>query len=195
MTPSRPLPEIWYPLAQFLLALRALIRAASPDGFAAIAARVRRELRLTSALVRRYLFAVAYGITLPPPRATRPPADPHTVNSGPGLRRREPAFDPGERPGACRAAHPAGPSAPEPGFQWAVALNSAEAPLAVLRNPLPAARRLAFRFARDKAPPLHELPVPSHVLRAVPPALDALLMRLDALARPDAWAGMHPDTG
>jgi hypothetical protein len=195
MTPSRPLPEIWYPLAQFLLALRALIRAASPVGFAAIAARVSRELRLTGALVRRYLFALAREIALPPPRATRPPSDPHTVYSKPGPRRRGPAFDPGERPGLRRAAHPAGPSAPEPGIQWAVALNSAEALLAVLRNPLPAARRLAFRLARGKAPPLRELPVPSQVLRAVPPALDALLMRLDALARPDAWAGMHPNTG
>jgi len=103
MTPSRPLPEIWYPLAQFLLALRALIRAASPDGFAAIAARVRRELRLTGALVRRYLFAVAYRITLPPPRAAPPRARLRSRRAPGRLPRRA-----SRRTVSARARHPMG---------------------------------------------------------------------------------------
>ena len=45
------------------------------------------------------------------------------------------------------------------------------------------------------APALRELPIPAHILHAIPPDWDAFLMRLGSLARPGAWAGMHPDTG
>jgi hypothetical protein len=195
MAPARPHPELWQPIAQVLLALRALLRAASPDSFAVIAARVCRELRLSGALVRRYLFALARDIALPPLCVPPTRNDPYTRNQAVTPGRRTSRFDPGERPAARRAAPASTPPDPAPAVQWALALNAAEALLAVLRDPLPAARRLAFRLARDKSPPLRELPVPAHILRAVHPALDALLMRLDALARPDAWAGMHPDTG
>lgn len=195
MTPPRPLPDLWQPIAQVLLALRALIRAASPDAFAAIAARVSRELRLCGALVRRYLFALAREICLPPLPARPAKTDPSKPGRVAAPGRGTPYFDPGERSAARRTARAGAPAQSAPGVQWALALNAAERLLSVLRDPLPAARRLAFRLAREKSPPLRELPVPAHVLRAVPPALDALLMRLDALARPDAWAGMYPDTG
>jgi len=121
-------------------------------------------------------------------RAHPPPAPPTP-------RPRTSSFDPGEWPPApATPSHPSG-AEPTPGIEWALALNRAEALLAALRDPLPLARRLAFRLARNTAPPLRELPVRAHVLRAIPPQWDALLMRLDSLARPDAWAGMHPDTG
>lgn len=47
----------------------------------------------------------------------------------------------------------------------------------------------------NTAPALRELTVPAHILRAIPSECGAFLMRLDSLARPGAWAGMHPHTG
>ncbi|MFN3913276.1 MAG: hypothetical protein ACK4OL_14575, partial [Hyphomonas sp.] len=64
-----------------------------------------------------------------------------------------------------------------------------------LRRPLPRAQRHARRLARGAPPRLRERAVPWHVLRALPPALDCLLTRLDGLARPDDWSGLDPDTG
>ena len=80
-------------------------------------------------------------------------------------------------------------------MDWAIALHRTEILLAALRRPLPMARRLARRLARGAPPALHEAAVPWHVLRALPPALDSLLTRLDCLARPDVWSGLDPDTG
>ena len=88
------------------------------------------------------------------------------------------------------------PAAPaNPAVDWALALHRAELLLVALRRPLPLARRLARRLARGHAPSLRDLPVPWHVLRALPPALDSLRTRLDCLARPDHWSGLDPDTG
>ena len=59
-----------------------------------------------------------------------------------------------------------------------------------LERPLPIARRLA----RGAAPTLCDLAIPWHVIRALPPALDILLTRLDRHARPHHWQGIS-DTG
>jgi hypothetical protein len=193
MSNARPHPELWQPIATLLLALRALLRAADPGAFAALSVRALRELRLGGAMLRRYIFILAREIIVPPPRPPAPRAAPRTQPSSP--RPRTFSFDPGEWPPAPGTpSHPSG-AEPAPGIEWALALNRAEALLAALRDPLPLARRLALRLAQGKAPPLRELPVPAHILRAIPPEWDALLMRLDSLARPDAWTGMHPDTG
>jgi hypothetical protein len=39
-------------------------------------------------------------------------------------------------------------------------------------------------------PGLRDLPVPWHIIRRIPPALDVLLLRADQIARPLAWAGL-----
>jgi hypothetical protein len=192
MSNARPHPELWQPIATLLLALRALLRAADPCAFAALSARALRELRLCGAMVRRYVFILAREIIVPPPRRSTPRAAPHTPSEKP--RPRTSRFDPGEWPPARTPPRP-GAAEPAQGIEWALALNRAEILLAALRDPLPLARRLALRLARHTAPPLRELPVPAHVPRAIPPKWDAHLMHLDSLARPDAWAGMHPDTG
>ncbi|MBA3069617.1 MAG: hypothetical protein FP825_14190 [Hyphomonas sp.] len=69
MSPERPLPEFWYPLARILLVLKALLAATAPEAFAGIAARVHRELIYAGAYLRRYLLAIARGLVLPPLRA------------------------------------------------------------------------------------------------------------------------------
>ena len=68
MSPERPLPEFWYPIARMLLVLKALLAATSPDGYGAIAAQVHRELIYAGAFVRRYLLALARDLALPPLR-------------------------------------------------------------------------------------------------------------------------------
>ena len=194
MSPERPLPEFWYPVARILLVLRDLLRAAQPGGYGAIAAGVRRELAWAGAYVRRYLLALARGLVLPPLRL-RAPASPEAAPR-PRVRCRpldrpltlsEPPA-PNRAPGRQRGA----PSPPE--VEWALALQRTETLLAALRRPLPIARRLARRLARGAAPSLRDLAIPWHIIRALPPALDILLTRLDRLARPDHWQGI-PDTG
>ena len=193
MSPERPLPEFWYPVARILLVLKALLLAAAPGGFGRISARVNRELIYAGAFVRRYLLAVARGLVLPPLRA-RAPAVPTSI---PRSRRRPlesplPLGEPPARrrnPGRQRGA----PSSPE--IEWGLALQRTEALLAALRRPLPLARRLARRLTRGEAPRLRDLAIPWHIIRALAPALDILLTRLDRHARPDHWSGLDPDTG
>lgn len=177
-----------------LLVLKALLSATAPEGFAAVSAQVHRELRFAGAYLRRYLLALARQLVLPPPRlrAGAAPAPP-----GPPRERRALSFP------FCLSEPPAAQTppgarlagAPNPQVDWAVALQRAEAMLAALRRPLPLARSLARQLARGAAPVLRDLAVPAWVLRALPPALDCLLTRLDCLARPDHWAGIDPDTG
>lgn len=181
MSPERRLPEFWYPVAQILLVLRALLRAAQPGGYGAIAAGIHRELAWAGAFVRRYLLALARGLVLHPLRLRCRPLDkPLTLSEPPAPKR---------APGRHRGA----PS-PEQ-VEWALALQRTETLLAALRRPLPIARRLARRLTRGAAPVLRALAVPWHVIRGLPPARDILLTRLDVLARPDHWSGLDPDTG
>jgi len=193
MSPKRPLPEFWYPVARILLVLKALLLAAAPGGFGAISARVNRELIYAGAYLRRYLLVVARGLVLPSLRASAPAAPTSTPRSRRRpLERPLPLGEPPARrrnPGLQRGA----PSSPE--IEWALALQRTEALLAALRRPLPLARRLARRLARGAAPTLRDLAIPWHIIRALHPALDILLTRLDVLARPDHWSGLDPGTG
>lgn len=193
MSPERPLPEFWYPVARILLVLRDLLRAAQPGGYAALAAGVHRELAWAGAFVRRYLLALARSLVLPPLRL-RAPASPEGAPR-PRLRCR-PLDKPLalSEPPAPKRAHGRYRGAPSE-IEWALALQRTETPLAALRRPLPIARRLARRLARGHRPVLRALAVPWHVIRALPPARDILLTRLDLLARPDHWSGIAPDTG
>lgn len=194
MSPDRPLPEFWYPVARILLVLKALLAATAPEAFAAISAQVHRELRYAGAYLRRYLLALARQLVLPPPRprAAAAPSSP-----APPRERRTLTFPLclSEPPAARRppGARPAGD--PNPNVDWAIALQRAEVLLAALRRPLPLARGLARQLARGAVPVLRDLAVPAHVLRALPPWMDNLLTQLDCLARPDHWSGIDPDTG
>jgi len=143
--------------------------------------------------VRRYLLAVARGLVLPPLRIRAPAAPSSTPRS-----RRRPLERPlplGESPARRRnpGRQRGAPSSPD--IEWALALQRTETLLAALRRPLPLARRLARRLARGEAPRLRDLAIPWHVIRALHPALDILLTRLDVLARPSLWSGLEPDTG
>ncbi len=198
MSPERPLPEFWYPVARILLVLKALLTATDPGAFASVAAQAHRQLAYAGAFVRRYLLALARTLVLPPLRIRAPTAsNPAGQPEIPPPRRRKldrplPLAEP-PTPKRAPGRHRGEPS-PQM-VEWALALHRAEILLAALRRPLPLARRLARRLARGRAPGLRDLPVPWHVLRALPPALDCLLTRLDCLARPDHWSGFDPDTG
>lgn len=195
MSAPRPLPEFWYPLARMLLVLKALLAAVAPGAFASVSARVHRELRYAGAYLRRYLFALAREVVLPPLRQRPPSAAPAPQAASPHRRPLHTPLALAERPPPPRPRGDRPLPLPCPPVDWAIALRRTEGLLAVLRAPMPVARRLARRLSGAGAPPLRELAVPWHVLRALPPALDCLLIRLDGLARPDAWAGLDPDTG
>jgi len=132
-------------------------------------ARVHRDLLLTAAPCRRYLFAFARTMTVPA-RRTQTERAPETDGETRAPCRRTCTLrviesSPVRRPGAASSI----PSAPY--IEWA----------------------LAFRLAHQTEPPLRDLPVRAHVLGAIPPAFDTLLMRLGARARPEAWAGTDLD--
>jgi hypothetical protein len=187
---THPRPDLWYPLAQLLVALRLLLRNAAPDGFAAIARDARAQLAALTALVRRYIHILAAEIILPPLRAETPPTD-------------KPVRDP-RRKGPRRAlfqlfelpavsGRPAKGEDP-PALQWALLVEAAARLAAVLADPAPHARRLARRFGTLLVPGLRDLPVPWHVIRRLGPAIDSLLCAFDQAARPQAWAGLAADT-
>lgn len=173
--------------------LKALLAATAPEAFAGLSARVHTELRLAAALVRRFLFALAREMQVPPrhhyPAAKNPSANGQSApRTGAAFRLFEPVsprHNPGPRP----------PPSGDSYIEWALALQRVQMLLAAMRAPEPLARRIAVRLARGAPPRLRDLPVPAFVLRRIAPAFDILLMRLDALARPDAWAGIDPDTG
>jgi hypothetical protein len=118
MSPERPLPEFWYPVARILLALKALLLAAAPGGFGRVSARVNRELIYAGAFVRRYLLAVAGGLVLPPLRARKPAAPSPTPRSRRRpLERPLPLAEPPARrrnPGRLRGAPTIGRASPTP---------------------------------------------------------------------------------
>ncbi|MFN3911503.1 hypothetical protein [Hyphomonas sp.] len=184
---TRPRPDLWYPLAQLLAALRTLLRAAAPDAFAAIARDARAQLAVLTALVRRYIHILAAETPLPPLRTAAPPTDRKT--SAPAPRRdRRALFQLLELPAA-----PGRPGSGEdpPALQWALLIEAAARLAAVLADPAPHARRLARRFGTLLVPGLRELPVPWHVTRRLAPEVDTLLCAMDQAARPLAWAGIN----
>ncbi|MEQ9506947.1 MAG: hypothetical protein RLO80_11810 [Hyphomonas sp.] len=193
MHPLRPLPDFWYPIARILLVLKALLTATAPPAFPSIAAHIYAELRLSGALVRRYLFALAHEFQLPPAHPCPAPAPARQSTEAPSSAR--------SHASGFRICEPislsrGGARAPVPDtyVEWALALQRVEALLAALRRPDPIARRIALRLARRRPPRLRELPVPAFVIRRIAPVFDILLMQLDALAQPDAWAGIGLDS-
>lgn len=191
MHPLRPLPDFWYPIARILLVLKALLTATAPPAFPSIAAHIYAELRLSGALVRRYLFALARELQLPPPvpRLVGTPQADHGAHTP---RRPSSGFRIGEPVKASRGG--AHVPVPDTYVEWALALQRTETLLAALREPEPIARRIARQLARGATPPLRELPIPAFVIRRIAPVFDILLMRLDAIARPDAWVGIELDS-
>ena len=56
---TRAHPDLWYPIAGLLAALRTWLRATAPAAFAQIALDVRAHLAALTAFVRRYLHVLA----------------------------------------------------------------------------------------------------------------------------------------
>ncbi|MFN4186374.1 MAG: hypothetical protein ACK4M6_16780, partial [Hyphomonas sp.] len=79
-----------------------------------------------------------------------------------------------------------------PFIQWALMFEAARRLNAVLADPQKHALRLARLLRRRKGETLKTMPVPGHILRRLPPWIDALLCRLDEEASPAAWAGNNP---
>ncbi|MBK8198045.1 MAG: hypothetical protein IPK75_06715 [Acidobacteria bacterium] len=183
---ERPCPHFWYPIANLILALRGLLRAARPETFRHIALDARAQLAALTAMVRRYLHVLAAALRLPPAPPLPPLPDiPDQRQGGPGAGRyRFPVI---ERP-ARRSCASAGEDDAE--MQLALLLEAVQRLAEVMANPAPHALRLARRLRRFTGEALRELPVPWHVIRRIHPAVDVLLIRLDAAARPEAWAGI-----
>jgi hypothetical protein len=188
---TRPRPDLWHPIAALLRALRTLLQAAAPEAFAAIAGEARARLVVLTALVRRYIHILAAEIILPPSRSRAPLPD--NPAHAPSARRAGgylfPLIETPSRPGRGT-----GGGEDPPALQWALLMEAAARLAEVLRDPAPHARRLARRFGTLTVPGLRDLAVPWHITRRIDPALDVLICRLDALARPEAWAGLDPDT-
>ncbi len=181
---TRPRPDLWYPIAQLLAALRTLLRATAPEAFAQIALDARAHLAALTALVRRYIHVLAADINLPLPQS-RPPAERRASRAGVSRAYLFPLI---ETPARASGAATGGEDPPE--LQWALLMEAAARLAAVLANPAPHARRLARRFGKLTVPGLRDLPVPWHIIRRIGPVIDTLLIRLDAAARPQAWAGL-----
>ncbi len=181
---TRPHPDLWYPIAQLLAALRALLRATTPEAFAQIALDARAHLAALTALVRRYIHVLAADIILPPAQ-TRPPTERGRIRARTAHRYLFPLI---ETPARSKSAATGGEDPPQ--LQWALLMQAAARLAAVLANSAPHALRLARRFGTLTVPGLRDLPVPWHVIRRIGPVIDTLLIRLDAAARPQAWAGL-----
>lgn len=143
--------------------------------FPSIAAEARLQLKTATALLRRYIHVIAAEPTLPEPRPVGVSRKPSNETPRKLQRRREALFCLIDE--TCSARHAAkSDGADTPFVQWALMME--------------AARRLARLLRRQKGRILKDLPIPSHILRRLPPRIDALLCRLDEAARPEAWAGI-----
>lgn len=189
MPPNRQHPDFWYPIAALLSALRKLLRATAPDGFAAIALDARAHLAAITALIRRYLYVLAAEMILPPLRRIDPLTEEAASRSSAGSSRYSfPLLEqPSPRSSASQGEDP-------PDLQLALLLEAADRLVAVLANPAPHARRLARFLQRACEPILRELALPWHVIRRIGPGIDTLLMKLDRAARPEAWRGIEIDS-
>ncbi|MFN3312912.1 MAG: hypothetical protein ACK46Q_05550 [Hyphomonas sp.] len=186
---DRPRLELWTRAAAFLAVLRRLITLSGPDGFAAIAAEARWRLAAATALVRRYIHILAAEIDLPPLAPARPAPEISAPSAAPRLCRERPFRLIEEARVAAGQSRRASELDP-PEFQWALTTEAVRRLVAVMANPRPHALRLA-RFLRQRITAvLRALPVPHHILRRLPPEIDALLCRFDQAARPEAWAGL-----
>lgn len=187
---TAPRPELWTRIAALLGALRTLLREAVPEQFAKIAAEARAQLIAATALVRRYIHVLAADITLPAPRAVGAPAKNSNEPPRTDKARRETLFCLTEETCPARNASRSD-GADTPFVQWAMMMEAARRLALVLNHPEKHALRLARLLRRRKGRVLKDLPVPGHILRRLPPWTDALILRLDEAARPEAWAGIN----
>jgi hypothetical protein len=186
MSDSKPRPDLWSRAALVVAMLRRLLRACAPEGFASISAEARALLAAATALVRRYIHALAADILLPPVR---------TPSAGDNPLREERAsrnsidylFPLAEHPGG-RASLNCPPE--PPALQWAILSEAAARLAAVMANPAPHVLRLARLQRRQGPASLRAMPVRWHMIRRLGPVMDALLTRLDQAARPWAWKGV-----
>jgi hypothetical protein len=186
MSNPKPRPDLWSRTALVVAMLRRLLRACAPEAFAAISAEARALLAAATAMVRRYIHALAADILLPPARVSLGADNPlreerASRNSNDYL------FPLAEHPGG-RASRHCPPEPPE--LQWAILWEAAARLAAVMANPAPHALRLARCQRRVGRAPLRDMPVRWHVIRRLGPVIDALLTRLDQAARPWAWEGL-----
>ena len=187
---TAPRPELWTRIAALLGALRALLRGAVPEHFHKIAAEARAQLLAATALVRRYIHVLAAEITLPEPRPVGAPAK--NSNETPGARqpRRAETFSLIEQ--ARSTSRPSTSDGADTALvQWALMMEAARRLAIVLNHPEKHALRLARMLRRRKGATLKELPIPAGILRRLAPWTDALILRLDEAARPEAWAGIN----
>jgi hypothetical protein len=185
---NQPRPDLWYPIAHLLIALRKLLRAAAPEAFTAIAREARLQLAVITALLRRYIHVLAAEIIPPPRSAPRPQAE-HPAKPRATRKADRYLFALLEMPSQPSRASSGGGEDPA-ALQWALLMEAARRLAEVLANPAPHARRLARRFGTLDVPGLRDLALPWHILRQIPPWLDVLVCRYDAAARPEAWAGL-----
>jgi hypothetical protein len=186
---TAPRPELWTRIAAFLGTLRVFLRGAVPDKFDRVAATARAHLMAAAALVRRYIHVLAADIALPPLPVG---ASPQSSNATPTKlqRRRDSLFRLTELIDTLkRASNSNGSNTPF--VQWALMMEAARRLALVLNHPEKHALRLARLLRRQARRTLKDLPVPASLLKRLAPWTDALLLRLDEEARPQAWAGIN----
>ena len=184
---TAPRPELWTRIAAFLGGLRTFLRGVVPDQFDRVAAAARAHLMAAAALVRRYIHVLAADIALPPPPAIEGSAK--NSNEAPTKlqSRRDALFRLTELIDTVkRASRSTGSDTPF--VQWALMMEAARRLALVLNHPEKHALRLARLLRRRARETLKDLPVPGHILRRLAPWTDALLLRLDEEARPEAWS-------
>jgi len=184
-----PRPELWTRIFALLGALRTLLREAVPELFGSIAGEARAQLLAVTSLVRRYIHVLAAELTLPPlavgvPAKTAGETPTKPQPSREALFRLTELISPAARSSASQGTD-------TPFIQWALMFEAARRLNTVLADPQKHALRLARMLRRRQGKTLKEMPVPGHILRRLPPWIDALLCRLDEEARPEAWAGIN----
>ena len=181
-------------LAQLVLQVRQALRALSPFAFSenVNGAVLKTRIAALTAMVRRYLHALAAEITLPMPRAIPPRAEDESGATSCGTAERGlPLFE--NDPSTTRhATHSPRPDT-NPYFEWGQAFMQIERLALALAHADRRARRLAG-LLRRRSKPLRAMPLRVHHLRRLPAELDTLLLELDRRARPELWQSLKLDT-
>lgn len=186
MSNPNPRPDLWSRAALVVVMLRRLLSACAPEAFASISAEARALLVAATAMVRRYIHALAADILLPPVRT--PSNGDHPSREERESRRANDYLFPLAEHSGGRASQNCPPE--PPALQWAILWEAAARLAAVMTNPAPHALRLARLQRRQGLASLRDMPVRWHVIRRLGPVMDALLTRLDQAARPWAWEGL-----
>ena len=179
-------------LAQLVLQVRAALRALSPFAFSENSTALKTRIAALTAMVRRYLHALAAEVSLPMRRAVprRDKEKPGASSRGTG-ERGLPLFE-NDRPATGRAMRRSQGTS-HPYFEWGQAFMQIERLARALAQADRRARRLAG-LLRRRSKPLRSLPLRVHHLRRLPPELDTLLLELDRRARPELWRSLNLDT-